>query len=31
MITVLPGVGMSTGTIVGPMAIGFMAFAGVQP
>ena len=31
MITVLLGVGMFTGTIAGPMAVGFMAFAGVQP
>jgi len=31
VITVLPGVGMFTGAIVGPTAIGFMAFAGVQP
>lgn len=31
MITVLPGVGMFTGTSVELMAVGFMAFAGVQP
>ena len=31
MNTVLPGVGMFTGTMVGLMAIGFMASAGVQP
>ena len=31
MIAVLPGVGMFTGTIAGLMAIGFAAFAGVQP
>ena len=31
MITVLPGVGMLTGTSVGLTVIGFMAFAGVQP
>ena len=31
MITVLPGAGMFTGAIAGPMAIGFMAFAGVRP
>ena len=31
MITVLPGVGMFTGTSVELTAIGFMAFAGVQP
>ena len=31
MITVLPGVGMLTGTSVELTAIGFPAFEGVQP
>ena len=31
MITVLLGVGMFTGAIVEPTAVGFPAFAGVQP
>ena len=31
MIIVLPGAGMFTGAIAEPTAVGFLAFAGVQP